>query len=79
MFNRYFKRAPAHYTIDRVVSEIKDKVYITEYEKRPDGTERKFQRWVPARPFGLFSLRNRIVYAWKVFKGDFDVLEWPGQ
>lgn len=35
--------------------------------------------WVPARPYGLFSLRNRLRLAWMVFTGRADALTWPGQ
>ncbi len=35
--------------------------------------------WGPARPFGMFSVRNRIRLAWMVFTGRADALIWPGQ
>jgi hypothetical protein len=35
------------------------------------------QRWLLARPMGLFSLRNRIYLAWLVFTGKADALVWP--
>ena len=34
--------------------------------------------YYPARPCGFFSLSNRIRLAWAVFRGDADVLIWPG-
>lgn len=34
-------------------------------------------KWLPARPLGDYSFRTRLKYAWKVFKGECDVLEWP--
>lgn len=39
----------------------------------PDG------KWVAARPYGYFSLRNRLTLAWAVFTGKADALTWPGQ
>lgn len=33
----------------------------------------------PARPHGLYSLRNRIRLAWMVFTGEADALLWPFQ
>lgn len=35
-------------------------------------------KWVPARPLGLYSLRNRLKLAWMVFTGKADALTWPG-
>ena len=35
--------------------------------------------WVPARSHGMFSIKERLRLAWKVFTGRADVLEWPGQ
>jgi len=34
--------------------------------------------WVPARPMGFYSLRERFRLAWSVFKGEADALFWPG-
>ena len=34
-------------------------------------------QWVPARPIGYFSLRNRIKAAWAVFTGRADAVTWP--
>ena len=36
-------------------------------------------RWVPARPLGDPSLRNRICAAWLVFTGRADALTWTKQ
>ena len=33
--------------------------------------------WVPARPIGYFSLKNRIKCAFMVFTGKADALVWP--
>lgn len=33
----------------------------------------------PARPYGLFGLRNRLRLAWMVFSGEADALRWPLQ
>ena len=33
--------------------------------------------WVPARPLHVSTLKDRLLIAWKVFKGEFDALEWP--
>jgi 2-polyprenyl-6-methoxyphenol hydroxylase-like FAD-dependent oxidoreductase len=35
--------------------------------------------WEPARPYGLYSLRNRFRLAWMVFTGEADALRWPFQ
>ena len=35
-------------------------------------------QWVPARPYGLFSLKNRVKLAWGVFTGKYDAVTWPG-
>jgi hypothetical protein len=35
--------------------------------------------WVPARPYGLYSLSNRFRLAWMVFTGKADALRWPEQ
>lgn len=34
-------------------------------------------KWVPARPFGSFSWRNRLKAVWSVFTGKADVVIWP--
>lgn len=34
--------------------------------------------WVAARPYGRFSLLNRIKCAWLVFTGRADAVTWPG-
>jgi hypothetical protein len=36
-------------------------------------------RFVPARPYGFYSLGNRFRLAWMVFTGKADALLWPGQ
>jgi hypothetical protein len=36
------------------------------------------QNWVPARPTGYASIRNRFKCAWLVFTGKADALIWPG-
>ena len=41
-------------------------------------TQIKNGDWVPARPLGLFSLRNRFKLAWAVFTGKYDAVKWPG-
>jgi len=35
------------------------------------------QKWVPARPMGIDSFRNRIRVAFMVFKGEADAVVWP--
>ena len=35
--------------------------------------------WVPARPLGLDSIKNRLKCAWLVFTGKCDVVEWKEQ
>lgn len=34
-------------------------------------------QWVPARPMGLDSLRERLRLAWGVFVGRYDAVQWP--
>lgn len=34
-------------------------------------------RWLPARPLGLASLRDRFRCAWLVFRGHADAVVWP--
>ena len=34
-------------------------------------------KWVPARPLGLYSLKNRLRLTWMVFVGKADALKWP--
>lgn len=34
-------------------------------------------KWLPARPLGYLSFCRRFKYAWKVFTGEYDALEWP--
>lgn len=36
------------------------------------------QGWVPARPLGYPSFRNRVRLAWGVFTGRYDAFKWPG-
>lgn len=36
-------------------------------------------KWIPARPIGLYGLKNRIRCAWYVFTGKADALFWDGQ
>jgi hypothetical protein len=33
--------------------------------------------WVPARPYGLFSVASRLRLAFGVFTGRWDAFEWP--
>ena len=61
--------APYEWTIGHLMKRIKDGPHA----ERPDGT------WEPARPFGMFSLRNRFRLAWMVFTGEADALRWSFQ
>jgi len=61
------KRAPSEYTLNYLMYNL---------DLRNNETEIN-GKWVPARPFGLFSLRNRLRLAWKVFTGKADVFTWP--
>lgn len=36
-------------------------------------------KWVPARPLGMHTLKNRLKTAWLVFTGKADAVVWPGQ
>ena len=42
-------------------------------------TQVKGGSWEPSRPYGLYSLRNRVRLAWMVFTGEADALRWPFQ
>ena len=33
--------------------------------------------YVPARPLGMDTLRERLRLAWGVFRGRYDALQWP--
>ncbi len=35
-------------------------------------------KWMPARPLGYYSFKNRLNLAWLVFTGKADALVWPG-
>jgi hypothetical protein len=43
----------------------------------PVGTEID-GKWLPARPLGYYSFKNRLNLAWLVFTGKADALIWPG-
>ena len=47
--------------------------------KNPNGTTQAGinGKWVPARPEGYWSLRERIRCAWIVFTGKADAVTWP--
>jgi len=42
-----------------------------------DGKEQSI--WLPARPLGYPSLRNRVAAAYAVFSGKADAVRWPVQ
>ena len=60
-------KAPALYNLNQLRAAITGKAPATQIGKK----------WVPARPLGLFSLRNRLRLAWGVFTGKYDALQWP--
>lgn len=62
-------KAPNIWNLDHLVAYVNNRTSLTEVH---GGT------WVPARPLGLFSLKERFRLAWKTFKGEVDVVRWPG-
>jgi hypothetical protein len=62
-------QAPYEWTIRKLLNAAHSGSQV----ECPDG------RYEPARPYGLFSLRNRFRLAWMVFKGEADALRWPFQ
>jgi hypothetical protein len=64
-----FKRAPILWNLDALVEyAIKKESTV----KLTDG------RYVPARPYGFFSIKERVRLAWLVFTGKADAVKWPG-
>lgn len=61
------KQFPSLYTL----SELRSDEILDTTVKSPYGG------WVPARPEGYPSLRNRFRLAWLVFRGKADVFTWP--
>lgn len=37
-----------------------------------------WHQWYPSRQSGYVSFRERLRIAWKVFRGEADAVEWPG-
>ncbi len=35
------------------------------------------KHYVPARPLGLYTIKNRVKCAWAVFTGKADAVVWP--
>lgn len=68
MFNKavfnFSKDAPSLYTLKQLQMQNESQTCIN-------------GKWVPARPLGLYSIKNRIRLAWLVFTGKCDVLKWP--
>lgn len=62
------KKAPSKWKLKELVTYCNDgpQACVTGY-------------WVPARPCGCYSIWIRLKYAWKVFMGHYDVVEWPEQ
>ena len=60
-----FKKAPGLHTVNGIITTANSNA--TEINRR----------WVPARPYGLFSIKNRFKLAWGVFIGEYDALKWP--
>jgi len=63
-------RAPMLYTLDKIVQAGTDPEILSEHSSG---------QWVPARPLGMYSLRNRLKLALMVFTGKADVVIWPGE
>jgi hypothetical protein len=61
--------APVLYTLDTIVQAGTDPETLSEHSSG---------QWVPARPLGMYSLRNRLKLALMVFTGKADVVTWPG-
>lgn len=61
--------APYEWTIRQLIQHVKDGPHV----------QVKGGDYEPARPYGLYSLRNRIRLAWMVFTGEADALRWPFQ
>jgi len=61
-----FEKAPTLFTLSSILKHTQsgDKALVR-------------GEWVPARPAGYFSLKNRFKYAWLVFVGKADALMWP--
>lgn len=62
-------QAPYRWTIDDIAKHVTERT-VSAYING---------QWAPARPLGLYSLRNRMRLAWEVFMGRADALVWPGQ
>lgn len=61
------EKAPELYTLERLLNDLNNHKTSANINGR----------WVPARPMGLYSLKNRIKLAWMVFTGQADVFLWP--
>lgn len=62
-----FEKAPSMWSMKHLLEHIKDGE-----QAEDDGI------WLPARPIGYFSLRERFRIAWEVFTGRADAFTWPG-
>lgn len=79
--------APNHWTLYALMEHIANgpKHEVRSIVLNPGGptapgpAARKITYWVPSRPYGFYSLISRTRLAWKVFTGEYDALEWPGQ
>lgn len=65
-----FEKSPSEYTLDRIYFLAAN----NENKMKYPGTE----KWVPARPEGVYYMRGRFSKAWKVFTGQADIVVWPG-
>ena len=63
--------APTEYTLERLMKQASDRTVTIRF---PGQTE-----WLPARPEGFYSIRNRLRCAWLAFSGQADVVKWPDQ
>ena len=64
------KNAPTLYNLEELFNDLNNKL-CSHTSSHING------RWVPARPKGLYSIKNRIQLAWMVFTGKADALLWP--
>lgn len=61
--------APYEWTIDNLMNHINHGPRVTFKDNHCE----------PARPYGYYSLRNRLRLSWMVFTGKADALRWPRQ
>ena len=53
-------------------------IYTVDYIRTSNTTAQINGKWIPARPLGLDTLKNRFRLAFMVFTGKLDALKWGG-